>query len=126
MEPNASFVSVTTSDSDNKDNILCLILRWNCKIVKALPRNKKLFKSYLCFQAAFVFNLDEHFQSGCIFHFTTLINTTKEIGDPAEKLTTPSYWIGSSRVGQKGLKLLPWFGFVLSKTDEDNKLASST
>ena len=39
MELIASFVSVATSDSDNKDNILCLILRWNCKIVKALPRN---------------------------------------------------------------------------------------
>ena len=95
--------------------------------MKALPRNKKLFfKYYLCFQAAFVFNLDEHFQSGCIFHFTTLINTTKEIGDPAEKLTTPSYWIVSSRPGKKGIKLLLWFGFDLSETDEDSKLASST
>ena len=78
------------------------------------------------FLGSFFFNLDEHFQSGCIFHFTTLINTTKEIGDPAEKLTIPSYWIDSSRPGQKGLKLLLWFGFDLSETDEDSKLASST
>ena len=55
MELNASFVSVATSDSDNKDNILCLILRWDCKIVKALPRNKKLFLKLFVFSGSFCF-----------------------------------------------------------------------
>ena len=50
MELIASFVSVATSDSDNKDNILCLILRWNCKIVKALPRKKNVFKIICVFR----------------------------------------------------------------------------
>ena len=37
-----------SSDIDNKDNILCLISRWNCKIMKALPWNKKLFFKIIC------------------------------------------------------------------------------